>query len=54
MSFEQFLEFLEKDGDKRAGAVRISLGRVSTFDDVRAFIDFAHSFLDRPSSALSS
>lgn len=48
MTFEQFLEALERDGDKSAGSVRVSLGIVSTFDDAFAFTRFARSFLDRP------
>jgi selenocysteine lyase/cysteine desulfurase len=48
MSFEQFLEALERDGDKSAGSVRVSLGLVSTFDDVYAFTRFARTFLDQP------
>ena len=48
MTFEQFLEALERDGDKSAGSVRVSLGIVSTFDDAFAFTDFARSFLDQP------
>jgi len=34
--------------DKSTGAVRISLGLVSTFEDVYAMVKLAHSFLDKP------
>ena len=49
MTFEQFLEALERDGDKSAGSVRVSFGLVSTFDDAYAFTQFARTFLDQPS-----
>ena len=48
MTFEQFLEALEREGGKSAGSVRVSLGLVSTFDDVYAFMQFARTFLDKP------
>ena len=47
MTFEQFLEALERDCDKSAGSVRVSLGIVSTFDDVYAFTQFARGFLNQ-------
>jgi len=47
MTFEQFLEALERDSDKSAGSVRVSLGLGSTFDDVYAFKQFARTFLDQ-------
>jgi selenocysteine lyase/cysteine desulfurase len=52
MTFEQFLEALERDGDKSAGSVRVSFGLVSTFDDAYAFTLFARTFLDQPSPRL--
>ena len=52
MTFEQFLEALERDGDKSAGSVRVSFGLVSTFDDAYAFTQFARTFLDKPSRLL--
>jgi molybdenum cofactor sulfurtransferase len=39
-------EFRRCIDGKSTGAVRISLGVASTFDDVSAFVDFAGSFLD--------
>jgi selenocysteine lyase/cysteine desulfurase len=49
MTFEQFLEALERDGNKSAGSVRVSFGLVSTFDDAYAFTRFARTFIDQPS-----
>ncbi len=49
MTFEQFLEALQRDGNKSAGSVRVSFGLVSTFDDAYAFTQFARTFLDQPS-----
>jgi selenocysteine lyase/cysteine desulfurase len=46
MTFEQFL--LVMDG-KASGAVRVSLGIVSNFEDVYTYLDFARTFLDRTS-----
>jgi selenocysteine lyase/cysteine desulfurase len=43
-----FQEYLAAMGDKAGGAVRISLGLVSTFDDVYRFMTFAQTFVDRP------
>lgn len=51
MTFEQFLEALEREGDKSAGSVRVSLGLVSNFGDVYAFTRFARTFLDTPAPA---
>jgi molybdenum cofactor sulfurtransferase len=45
MSFEQFL--LVIDG-KTTGALRASLGLVSTFADVYAYVQFAETLVDRP------
>ena len=43
MGYEQFLEVI--DG-KTAGAVRASIGLVTTFADVYRFWEFARSFRD--------
>ena len=47
MTFEQFLSVLEDRDGKSAGAVRISMGLASNFDDVYKFWEFAHSFIDQ-------
>jgi selenocysteine lyase/cysteine desulfurase len=40
-------DFIAAMGDKTTGAVRISLGLVSTFADVYRFMAFAQTFMDR-------
>jgi selenocysteine lyase/cysteine desulfurase len=47
MTFEQFLHVI--DG-KTTGAVRASLGLVTTFRDVYSYVKFAETFLDQPAS----
>ena len=42
MTFDDFRRCI--DG-KSTGAVRVSLGLASNFDDVRAFVSFAREFL---------
>jgi len=44
MTYDDFRRCID---DKSTGAVRVSLGLVSNFDDVEAFLDFARSFVDR-------
>jgi selenocysteine lyase/cysteine desulfurase len=48
MSFEQFLQVI--DG-KTTGALRASIGLVSTFADVYTYVQFAKTFVDRPALA---
>ncbi len=50
-TYEQFLQVI--DG-KTTGALRASLGLVTTFADVYAYVQFARTFIDRPRSALNS
>ena len=50
MTFEQFLTVLERIGGKSAGAVRISLGLASNFEDVYRVVEFARGLLDRKAS----
>ncbi len=45
MTFEQFQTILERNGGKSAGAVRISLGLASNFDDVYRVVEFARELL---------
>ena len=49
ITFEQFLQVI--DG-KTTGALRASLGLVTTFADVYAYVQFAKSFVDRPAPAV--
>jgi selenocysteine lyase/cysteine desulfurase len=51
MTFEQFLQGIE---GKTAGALRASLGLVSNFADVHAYVQFARTFVDRPIPLTSS
>ena len=48
LSFEQFLGLI--DG-KTTGALRASIGLVSTFADVSTYVQFAKTFVDRPAFA---
>ena len=48
LAFEQFLRVI--DG-KTTGALRASIGLVSTFADVYAYVQFAKTFVDRPAFA---
>jgi hypothetical protein len=50
MSFEQFLQVI--DG-KTTGALRASLGLVSSFADVYAYVQFAETFVDRPAQRVA-
>jgi len=40
------LDFQRCIDPKASGAVRVSLGMASNFNDVQAFIDFAETFLE--------
>ena len=51
MTFEQFIEAM--DG-KASGAVRVSVGLVTTFKDVYRFVQFCRSFLDQPAHPLGT
>jgi molybdenum cofactor sulfurtransferase len=46
MTLPRFLQVIEHRGGKSAGAIRVSLGMVSNFDDVDAFLEFASGFRD--------
>ncbi len=41
------MEFIQHRGGKSAGAIRVSLGLVSTIADVDRFLTFAAGFLDQ-------
>jgi selenocysteine lyase/cysteine desulfurase len=46
MTFEQFLHAIDA---KTTGALRISIGLVTTFADVYKYVQFAKTFVDKPS-----
>ena len=46
MTLPRFLQVIQHRGGKSAGAIRVSLGLVSNFDDVDAFLEFAAGFRD--------
>ena len=52
MTFEQFLSVIERQDGKSAGAVRVSLGLVTTFADVFRFVAFAQGLLDKRAEQL--
>ncbi|MDP6800354.1 MAG: aminotransferase class V-fold PLP-dependent enzyme [SAR202 cluster bacterium] len=45
MTYDQFLNALEQQDGKSAGAVRISLGMVTNFSDIHRFLQFARTLL---------
>ena len=47
MSLPRFLQFITHRGGKSAGAIRVSVGIASNFDDVQRFVDFAASMRDQ-------
>jgi molybdenum cofactor sulfurtransferase len=47
MTLPRFLQVIQHRGGKSAGAIRVSLGVVSNFADVDAFLEFAAGFLDQ-------
>lgn len=49
MSFDDFRRCID---DKSTGAVRISVGLASTFEDVDRFIQFARGFMDTPADCV--
>ncbi len=48
VTFDDFVRMMSGKIGDAVGAVRISLGIASTFDDVYRFVQFAESFRDRP------
>ena len=46
MTLPRFLQVMQHRGGKSAGAIRVSLGLVSNFADVEAFVAFASGFRD--------
>jgi molybdenum cofactor sulfurtransferase len=47
MNLPRFMEFIQHRGGKSAGAIRVSLGLVSNFADVEAFLRFIAGFRDQ-------
>jgi selenocysteine lyase/cysteine desulfurase len=47
MTLPRFLQFVQHRGGKSAGAIRVSLGLPSNFEDVRRFVRFASEFRDQ-------
>jgi selenocysteine lyase/cysteine desulfurase len=47
MSLPRFLQFITARSGKSAGAIRVSVGLASTFDDVQRFLEFASSLRDQ-------
>ncbi len=52
MTLPRFLQVIQHRGGKSAGAIRASLGLVSTFDDVRRFVTFLEGFRDQAHLAI--
>jgi selenocysteine lyase/cysteine desulfurase len=47
MTLPRFMQVIQHRGGKSAGAIRVSLGIVSNFADVRRFVQFASEFRDQ-------
>ena len=47
MTLPRFLQVIQHRGGKSAGAIRVSLGMASNFDDVEVFLAFAAGFRDQ-------
>jgi selenocysteine lyase/cysteine desulfurase len=47
MTFNQFLTCVQQHDDQSAGAVRISLGIATNFEDVYRFVTFAQGFVNK-------
>jgi hypothetical protein len=47
ITLPRFLQVMQDRGGKSAGAIRVSLGLVSTIADVDRFLGFAAGFLDQ-------
>jgi selenocysteine lyase/cysteine desulfurase len=52
ITLPRFLEIIQHRGGKSAGAIRVSLGLGSNFEDVETFLDFAGGFRDQTNLAL--
>jgi selenocysteine lyase/cysteine desulfurase len=54
LTLPRFLQVIELRGGKSAGAIRVSLGIVSNFDDVDRFLRFAEGFRDQTNLAIGA
>ncbi|MDP6455054.1 MAG: aminotransferase class V-fold PLP-dependent enzyme [SAR202 cluster bacterium] len=54
MTHEQFNDIIERSDGKTAGAVRISLGIASNFEDVHRFLTFTRQLLNKEAGELPS
>ena len=54
MTLPRFLQVIQHRGGKSAGAIRVSLGMASNFDDVETFLAFAAEFLDQTHLAIGA
>jgi selenocysteine lyase/cysteine desulfurase len=54
LTLPRFLQVIELRGGKSAGAIRVSLGIVSNFDDVDRFLRFAEGFCDQTKLAIGA
>jgi molybdenum cofactor sulfurtransferase len=52
MTLPRFLQVIQHRGGKSAGAIRVSLGMASNFDDVEAFLAFAADLRDQTQLAI--
>ncbi len=52
MDYPYFLSILEHQDGKSAGAIRVSMGIASNFEDVYQFIDFVKMFIDQSSQKI--
>ena len=52
MSFDEFYDFIQSQGDKNASTIRISVGLVTNFADVYQFIQFAQTFLNKTAAEI--
>jgi len=52
MDYPYFLSILEHHDGKSAGAIRVSMGIVSNFNDVYQFVEFIKTFIDQSSQKI--
>jgi hypothetical protein len=54
MTLPLFVQIVQHRGGKSAGAIRVSVGLVSNFDDVFAFLRFVAGFRDQTRLAMGA
>lgn len=52
MSFDEFFDFIQSQGDKNASTIRISVGLATNFADVYRFIQFVSGFLNKTAAEI--